>query len=80
MNGFSVAGGIMPAIGLALLLRVMMTTENAPYLFLGFVAFTFIEMGNVLPIAIVGACVAVLGYFNSKKQVVVEGGSEDDGI
>ena len=80
MNGFTVAGGIMPAIGLALLLRVMMTTENAPYLFLGFVAFTFIEMGNVLPIAIVGACVAVLGYFNSKKQVVVEGGSEDDGI
>ncbi|MBR5048534.1 MAG: PTS sugar transporter subunit IIC, partial [Erysipelotrichaceae bacterium] len=31
VNGFTVAGGIMPAIGLAMLLRVMMTTENAPY-------------------------------------------------
>ena len=79
INGFTVAGGIMPAIGLALLLRVMMTSENAPYLFIGFVFATFVEMDNILPVAIVGACVALLGYYHSKNQVYV-GGSEDDGI
>ncbi|MBO4218647.1 MAG: PTS sugar transporter subunit IIC [Erysipelotrichaceae bacterium] len=79
VNGFTVAGGIMPAIGLAMLLRVMMTTENAPYLFIGFVVATFVEMGNVLPIAIVGAAIAYLGYLNAKKQAA-QGGNEDDGI
>lgn len=80
INGFTVAGGIMPAVGLALLLRVMMTADNAPYLFIGFVAVTLIEMGNVLPLAIIGAAVAVLVYQNTKKGEVSVGGDDHDGI
>ena len=79
VNGFTIAGGMMPAIGLALLLRVMMTSENAPYLFIGFIMVTFIEMGNILPVAIIGACIALIGYNNSKKQEA-QGGNNNDGI
>lgn len=76
VNGLSVAGGIMPAVGLALLLVVMMNNSNMPYLFIGFVAATSIEMGNILPLAIVGASVAVLSYMGKSGSK----GGENDGI
>ena len=37
VHGFEVAGGLMPAVGLALLLVVMLKKENAAYLLAGFV-------------------------------------------
>ena len=76
VNGLSVAGGIMPAVGLAQLLVVMMNNSNMPYLFIGFIAATTIEMGNILPLAIVGAAIAVLSYMGGSGSQ----GGESDGI
>lgn len=67
IHGFEVAGGILPAVGLGLLLMVMLKTQNVAYLFLGFVMATFLEMTNVLPIAIVGAALAYINFSHEKK-------------
>jgi len=80
IHGFEIAGGVLPAVGLGLLLRIMLKSENTPYLFLGFLMATFLSLGNVLPIAIAAIAIALIGYHNDKKRMVVVGGSENDGI
>ncbi len=67
IHGFEVAGNILPAVGFGLLLGVMLRTQNVAYLFLGFVMATFLEMPNVLPIAIVGAALAYINFSHEKK-------------
>jgi PTS system galactosamine-specific IIC component len=65
-NGFSIAGGILPAIGFAMLLRIMMKVEYIPYLIFGFVFVSFIPFGNVLPVAALGTAFALFEYFKQK--------------
>jgi PTS system galactosamine-specific IIC component len=72
INGFSVAGGILPAVGLGLLLMVIFRKDNAPYFFIGFVMATFMDLPNVLPIAIVGAAVAFIVYQIDKRTDELE--------
>ena len=84
VHGFEVAGGLLPAVGLTLLMVVMLKKENAAYLFLGFLIATFTNVGNVLPIAIAGICIAFIAYLRDEQMkkvtVVADGGAEDDGI
>ena len=87
VHGFEIAGGLLPAVGLGLLLRVTLKKENAAYLFLGFIMATFLAMPNVLPIAIVGCSLAYINYLYEKKIddastmiTLNEGGGDDDGI
>lgn len=87
VHGFEIAGGILPAVGLGLLLMVSLNKDNAPYLFLGFVMATFLDMPNVLPIAIVGVCLAYINYIHEKKVdeasamiTVSDAGGDEDGI
>ena len=87
-SGFELAGGLLPAVGLGLLLTVMANRENWPFLVIGFIAMTVLNVENVLPIALVAAAVAYLICLNDKKQDELEekmqnaefGGSENDGI
>lgn len=84
IDGFKLAGGLLPAVGLGLLLMVMLKKENAPYLFIGFLIATFTKVTNVLPIAIAGIAIAYIDYMYNKRMdnaaPAVEGGSDDDGI
>jgi len=87
VHGFEIAGGILPAVGLGLLLMVSLNKENAPYLFLGFIMATFLNLPNVLPIAVVGVCLAYINYMHEKKTdeasakiTVNDFGGEEDGI
>ena len=66
---------------------VSLNKENAPYLFLGFVMATFLDLPNVLPIAVVGVCLAYINYMHEKKVeestakiTVNDFGGEEDGI
>ena len=80
------AGNLLPAIGLGLLLMVTLKKQNAPYLFIGFIMATFLDMPNVLPIAIVGIALAAINFMYNKKiddtaaKAVVYDGGEEDGI
>ena len=87
IHGFSIAGGLLPAIGLGMLLMVTLKGENMPYLFLGFVMATFLDMPNVMPVAIVGACFAAINYIYEKRMdalssnvTINDVGGEEDGI
>lgn len=87
IHGFEIAGGLLPAIGLGMLLMVTLKGENMPYLFLGFIMATFLTMPNVMPIAIAGACFAAMNYFYEKKMDAITSnvtiqdiGGEEDGI
>ncbi|NCB33122.1 MAG: PTS N-acetylgalactosamine transporter subunit IIC [Erysipelotrichia bacterium] len=71
-HGLSVAGGILPAIGFGMLLRVMMKTKYIPYFIAGFLAANFITMNNLLPVALMGTAFALTDYFSAstrKKEI-----------
>lgn len=92
LHGFEIAGGILPAVGFAMLLKVLLRIEFLPYLLLGFVITSFINFNNVLPAAVVGAIFAMIEFYRDKKHRALQQqiadlrssgdhfGGEDDGI
>jgi len=89
-NGFSVAGGILPAVGFAMLLKVMLKKEFMPFILIGFVMASVLGFSNLLPEAIIGLALALLIYTiddtrekDIKKAMATahfDGGDEEDGI
>jgi len=89
-HGLTVAGGILPAIGFGMLLNVMMKPKYIPYFIAGFLAVCFIDMKNLLPVALMGTAFALFDFFNAKqrqeeikeavKSLKVDGGDEHVGI
>lgn len=87
-HGFEIAGGILPAVGFGLLLRVMLKVEYVPFLIIGFLVASFIQFSNLLPVALIGAALALYGYMNDKNKAQTtsiavdnQGGEEyEDGI
>ena len=67
-HGFEVAGGILPAVGFGLLLRVMFKAQYIPYLIAGFLFLCNIQVNNLLPQAELGAGFAVYEFFNAKAK------------
>lgn len=67
-NGLSVAGGMLPAVGFGMLLRVMMKTKYVPFFIAGFLFASFIDMPNLLPVALMGAAFAAFDFFNAKSR------------
>lgn len=89
IHGFEIAGGLLPAVGLGLLLMVMMKKNNIVYLLLGFIMATFLDLPNVLPVAIAAVCLAYINYRHEKRADEVAAlvsasghadGGESDGI
>ncbi|PTY79320.1 PTS sorbose transporter subunit IIC [Heyndrickxia sporothermodurans] len=73
INGFNVAGGMLPAMGFAIILLIIGKKEIMPYFFIGFFAVAYLGI-NTMGAAVFGTCIAVLIMFNSmnkdKKGVV----------
>ncbi len=59
LNGLAVAGGVLPAIGIAMNMRFIFRWPFIPYFFLGF--FLIVASGGTLPIVIVAAIGLSLG-------------------
>jgi len=89
-HGLTVAGGILPAIGFGMLLNVMMKPKYIPYFIAGFLAVCFIDMKNLLPVALMGTAFALFDFYNAKqrqeeikeavKNLKVDGGDDHVGI
>lgn len=60
-GGMSVAGGLLPAVGIAILLRYMSTKENIAFLILGFVLMAYLKV-PMLGITLIGLVVAISAY------------------
>lgn len=76
-HGFEIAGGLLPGLGLALLLKVMLKKENVAYLIIGFLLMSVLSLGNVLPIALFGIALALIDFLK-KKDVSTEKRREED--
>lgn len=56
LDGMSIAGGILPALGFAMLLNMVFSRKTLPYYFLGFVLSAYIGM-PIIGILIIGAII-----------------------
>ncbi|HPX32484.1 MAG TPA: PTS sugar transporter subunit IIC [Erysipelotrichaceae bacterium] len=61
MNGMANAGGVLPAIGMAILISMIMNKNNAPYFFLGFILVAFFNMPTI-GIAVLGMIIIYLRF------------------
>ena len=71
LDGLSIAGGLLPALGFALLLQLMVNKKLAPYFVLGFVLMTYFKL-SIIAVAIIGIILAILieqGTSNMGKGV-----------
>ncbi|MCF1627783.1 PTS mannose/fructose/sorbose/N-acetylgalactosamine transporter subunit IIC [Tetragenococcus koreensis] len=82
-NGLTVATGLIPALGFAMLARLLINKQVAPYFFLGFALASYLEI-PITGIAIFGAIVAVVVVNltnirkNSDVNTSTEEGIDDD--
>lgn len=67
IGGLEVAGGMMPAIGFAMLLKIMLKKEYVAFLLIGFILVTYGHI-PILPVAIVGTAFALYDLFASKGR------------
>jgi len=73
MGGLSVAGGLLPAVGIAILLRYLPVKKYLSYLIIGFVGAAYLNI-PMLGVALVGLALAIM-FFNqnfNNKQIAVE--------
>ena len=80
VGGFKVASGMMPAVGFAMLLNIMLKKEYVPFLIIGFVFAAFLGM-DLLAITLMAVAIALYDYYtkssSGKEQVKVEEVYED---
>ncbi|MGX7419967.1 PTS mannose/fructose/sorbose/N-acetylgalactosamine transporter subunit IIC [Carnobacterium gallinarum] len=69
INGFSVAGGLIPAIGFAMILSVMIEKNLTPYILLGYISAAYLELPT-MAIALVGTVFALIQYYGNNKKTV----------
>ena len=69
MNGLKTAGGILPSLGIAILLRYLPVSKNISYLILGFVLAAYLKV-PVLGVALIGLAAAILSYQSEKDETV----------
>ncbi|EMF0354525.1 PTS sugar transporter subunit IIC [Enterococcus faecium] len=66
MGGLKVAGGLLPVVGIAVLLKYLPTNKYITYLIVGFVAAAYLKM-PMLGVALVGLALAI-HHFNRKTS------------
>lgn len=71
IDGMDVAAGILPAIGFAMLAKMIVSKELSPYLLFGFLLAAYFET-PVFGVALIGLVIAALVYFNSNKKTLVQ--------
>ncbi len=69
MNGLKTAGGILPALGIAILLRYLPVAKNIAFLIIGFVLSAYLKV-PVLGVALVGIAFAIISFQSEKSEGV----------
>lgn len=68
-HGMDVVAGILPALGIAMLARMITTKENFGYLIIGFLISAYLGV-STLGVAMLGASIAAIMFFAQKKNSV----------
>lgn len=82
LDGFGVAANILPAMGFAMLGRLVITKQLVPFYFLGFLLCSYVGV-PVLGVALLAAIIAIekfglLGGAAGVPQAAMEGDDDDD--
>lgn len=67
LDGLAVAGGMMPAIGFAMLLKIMLKKQYVPFLLVGFVLVTYFEL-TLVGTAILGVAIALYDFYIGQRK------------
>lgn len=67
-HGLSAASGMMTGVGYAILLSMLWSTQVGGFFFVGFVLAKYLSLGS-LPIAILGAVIAITMFFSENKYL-----------
>ncbi|WKF85902.1 PTS mannose/fructose/sorbose/N-acetylgalactosamine transporter subunit IIC [Lacticaseibacillus pantheris] len=59
LDGLTVAGNLLPAMGFALLLDMLFSKKLVVFFFLGFLAASYLGL-NITAIALIGTCIAII--------------------
>ena len=70
-KGLGVAGNMLPAVGIAMILKVMAKKEVIPFVMIGYVLFAYLNL-STMAIAITAAAVALIVFFNQGKGAAAE--------
>ncbi len=79
IHGLGVAGGILPAVGFAMLLKMMLRGEYTLFLIAGFFITAYLNL-PVLALAIFALCVVIYDYYLQKNMRKKTAEIEMDGI
>lgn len=71
LNGLNVAGGMLVAVGFAILTKMIWSKELAVFFFVGFVLAEFLQL-PIIAIAILALAVAVVGFSRDRKMKQME--------
>ncbi|HEM6841660.1 TPA: PTS sugar transporter subunit IIC [Providencia stuartii] len=74
LDGLTVAGGMMPAIGFSLLMKIMMKKTYVAYFILGFISVTFLNM-PIIAVALGAFAIALIDFFNRTRNDNNDNGS-----
>lgn len=79
MDGLALAGKILPALGIAILLRYLPVKRYMPYLLIGFVLAAFLDV-TMVGVAIIGLALGLLAYQRRQEQSLYTagGGADED--
>ncbi|WP_262393568.1 PTS sugar transporter subunit IIC [Sporolactobacillus inulinus] len=59
MNGLNICGGLLPAVGMAMLLKLLWDKKIYAFFFLGFVMVAYLKL-PLIALAVLGAIIAVM--------------------
>lgn len=81
MQGLTVAGGLLPAVGFGLLLLPMMNVKNVIYFVFGFILVSYLNL-PIMAVTICGLLLAFIityekGSFSDKRTALAAEGEED---
>jgi len=75
-SGLRVAGNMLPALGFALLMNLMLNKKVAPYFFLGFMLAAYLKL-SIIAIGGLGVIIALIVTQNTPKNADIEEESEE---
>lgn len=66
-TGLGVAGNLLPAIGFAMILSVMVKKKYIPFVIIGYLAVAYLNL-TIIGVAMLGTAVALLEYFRKEER------------
>lgn len=76
-QGLGYATGIIPAIGFAMIARMIMNKQLVCFLFIGFFLAAYLNV-SVVGIALLGCCIVAFLYFNESRKTLKEAKADDN--